>query len=98
MLESLALSSGLELLGRTHFLAPGHALAFHAFEPHAVPPIADNGGERIAAVAWVHSWIADPLERRILRELEGVRAELAAPDASPHYDFVALNLFRHWMR
>jgi len=71
--------------GETHVKLPkGDGVIYPTGELHAVRPV--TSGERICAVTWVQSMVADPTRRRIAYELDLVCQSIARkmPDSEEH--------------
>jgi PKHD-type hydroxylase len=79
-------------------LPAGSAVVYPSSTLHRVKPVTE--GERLAAVTWVQSYVADPARREILYDVDKVRRRLmnAEPDAE-ETDIafkVYANLLRMW--
>lgn len=80
-------------------LEPGNAILYPSTTIHRVTPV--TRGVRLAAITWLHSWIADSQQRELLVQLDEARA-LAARDAPTDARLQVLleslrtNLFRMW--
>lgn len=79
-------------------LPAGWAVVYPSSTLHRVKPV--TAGQRLAAVTWVQSFVADPARREILYDLDKVRRRLA--DLDPDGDQTDLafktyaNLLRLW--
>lgn len=80
-------------------LEPGNAILYPSTTIHRVTPV--TRGTRIAAITWLHSWIADIQQRELLVQLDEARA-LALRGAPGDARLLVLleslrtNLFRMW--
>ncbi|WP_193369312.1 Fe2+-dependent dioxygenase [Pelagibius marinus] len=79
-------------------LPAGSAVVYPSSTLHRVKPV--TRGERLAAVTWVQSYIADPARREVLYDVDKVRRRLmnAEPDAE-ETDIafkIYANLLRMW--
>lgn len=80
-------------------LEPGNAILYPSSTIHRVTPV--TRGVRLAAITWLHSWIADTQQRELLVQLDEARA-LAARGAAPDprlqvlLESLRANLFRMW--
>lgn len=79
-------------------LPAGWAVAYPSSTLHRVKPVTE--GERLAAVTWVQSYIADPARREILYDLDKVRRRLGSVDPDGEETDLAFkayaNLLRMW--
>ena len=80
-------------------LEPGSAILYPSTTIHRVTPV--TRGVRVAAITWLHSWIADAAQRELLVQLDEARALAslaAAGDARLQVLLESLrtNLFRMW--
>ena len=82
-------------------LDAGDAILYPSTTIHQVAPV--TRGQRIAAITWLHSWIADTSQRELLIQLEEARALVAsgaAGAANPRLrvllESLKTNLFRMW--
>lgn len=79
-------------------LPAGDAVLYPTQALHRVNPVI--GGERVAVVGWVRSYIRDPLQRETLFEMDiAVRSVFDREGKSPLYDTLSktrANLFRMW--
>lgn len=80
-------------------LEPGSAILYPSTTIHRVTPV--TRGVRLAAITWLHSWIADSQQRELLVQLDEARA-LASRNAPNDARLQVLleslrtNLFRMW--
>jgi PKHD-type hydroxylase len=80
-------------------LEAGDAILYPSTTIHQVAPV--TRGVRLAAITWMHSWIADSSQRELLVQLDEARA-LAARGAAPDprlqvlLESLKTNLFRMW--
>ena len=80
-------------------LSAGDAILYPSTTIHQVAPV--TRGERIAAITWLHSWVADVSQRELLVQLDEARA-IAARVATPDprlqvlLESLRTNLFRMW--
>ena len=93
----LAIEIGAQEL--SYKLEPGNAILYPSTTIHRVTPV--TRGVRLAAITWLHSWIADAAQRELLVQLDEARAlaSLAAGgDARLQVLLESLrtNLFRMW--
>jgi PKHD-type hydroxylase len=76
----------------------GWAVAYPSSTLHRVKPVI--AGERLAAVTWVQSYVADPARREILYDLDKVRRRLSNVDPDGGETDIAFktyaNLLRMW--
>lgn len=81
-------------------LDAGDAVLYATSATHRVATV--TRGERLAAVGWVQSYVADAGERDILFDLSLTRLQLAQAGAAPEYllalDRAISNLLRRWAR
>jgi PKHD-type hydroxylase len=79
-------------------LGPGSILTYPSTTLHRVAPV--TGGQRLAAVGWVRSFIRDPAHRELLFELETTRRRLFEREGkTADGDLLAkcaTNLLRMW--
>lgn len=79
-------------------LPAGSAVVYPSSMLHRVKPV--TAGERLAAVTWLQSYVADPARRELLYELDKVRRRLTEVDPeSPETDLAFksyANLLRMW--
>ncbi len=78
-------------------LEPGAAVIYPSTTIHQVRPVAR--GERLVAVAWIHSYIADAAKRQILYQINQLIASRSGEgDAAARVQMEAIknNLFRMW--
>ena len=79
-------------------LPAGWAVAYPSSTLHRVKPV--TAGERLAAVTWVQSYIADPARREILYDLDKIRRRLGNLDPDGEETDLAFkayaNLLRMW--
>ena len=79
-------------------LEPGNAVLYPSTTIHRVTPV--TRGVRLAAITWLHSWIADTQQRELLVQLDEARALAlrGAGDARLQVLLESLraNLFRMW--
>lgn len=80
-------------------LDPGSAILYPSTTIHRVTPV--TRGVRLAAITWLHSWIADAQQRELLVQLEEARALAARSVPLDKRQQVLLeslhtNLFRMW--
>ena len=93
----LAIELGAQELA--YKLEPGNAILYPSTTIHRVTPV--MRGVRLAAITWLHSWIADSQQRELLVQLEEARV-LAARDAPDDARLQVLleslrtNLLRMW--
>lgn len=80
-------------------LEAGDAILYPSTTIHQVAPV--TRGVRLAAITWMHSWIADSHQRELLVQLDEARA-IAARGAAPDprlqvlLESLKTNLFRMW--
>lgn len=81
-------------------LNAGDAILYPSTTIHQVAPV--TRGVRLAAITWLHSWIADASQRELLVQLDEARA-IAARGAAPGeprlqvlLESLRTNLFRMW--
>jgi PKHD-type hydroxylase len=81
-------------------LQAGDAILYPSTTIHQVAPV--TRGVRLAAITWLHSWIADASRRELLVQLDEARA-IAARGAAPGdprlqvlLESLRTNLFRMW--
>ena len=81
-------------------LQAGDAILYPSTTIHQVAPV--TRGVRLAAITWLHSWIADASRRELLVQLDEARA-IAARGAGPAdprlqvlLESLRTNLFRMW--
>lgn len=81
-------------------LEAGDAILYPSTTIHQVAPV--TRGVRLAAITWLHSWIADGNQRELLVQLDEARA-IAARGAAPGdprlqvlLESLKTNLFRMW--
>lgn len=81
-------------------LRAGDAILYPSTTIHQVAPV--TRGVRVAAITWLHSWIADAGRRELLVQLDEARA-IAARGAAPGdprlqvlLESLRTNLFRMW--
>lgn len=81
-------------------LNAGDAILYPSTTIHQVAPV--TRGVRLAAITWLHSWVADASQRELLVQLEEARA-IAARGAAPGeprlqvlLESLRTNLFRMW--
>jgi PKHD-type hydroxylase len=81
-------------------LNAGDAILYPSTTIHQVAPV--TRGVRIAAITWLHSWIADASRRELLSQLDEARA-IAVRGAAPGdprlqvlLESLKTNLFRMW--
>lgn len=91
----------IELGGQelTYKLDPGSAILYPSTTIHRVTPV--TRGVRLAAITWLHSWIADSQQRELLVQLDEARALVSrsAPDDARLQvllESLRTNLFRMW--
>lgn len=93
---ALVIEDGFE--SRSVRLPAGSAILYPSTALHRVEPVA--GGERLAVVGWVESWVRSAEEREILFDLErSLKAVHAADGKSALFDTLAKtrsNLLRMW--
>jgi PKHD-type hydroxylase len=81
-------------------LAAGDAMLYPAGSIHRVAPV--ESGERLAAVGWVQSLVADAAQREILFDLSVARTRLAGAGVAREdllgIDKAISNLLRQWAR
>ncbi|MCF7223583.1 Fe2+-dependent dioxygenase [Marilutibacter chinensis] len=83
-------------------LDPGSAILYPSTTIHRVTPV--TRGVRIAAITWLHSWIADSNRRELLVQLDEARALIARGAAGETerqrvqvlLESLRTNLFRMW--
>jgi len=79
-------------------LPAGCAVIYPSSTLHRVKPV--TAGQRLAAVTWVQSYVADPARREILYELDRVRRRLGEVDPDGDETDLAFktyaNLLRMW--
>jgi PKHD-type hydroxylase len=79
-------------------LPAGWAVVYPSSTLHRVKPV--TAGERLAAVTWVQSFVADPARREILYDLDRVRRRLGEVDPDGDETDLAFksyaNLLRMW--
>jgi len=79
-------------------LPAGSAVVYPSSTLHRVKPV--TAGERLAAVTWVQSFIADPARREVLYEMDKVRRRLSELDPDGEVTDLAFktyaNLLRMW--
>ena len=79
-------------------LPAGCAVVYPSSTLHRVKPV--TGGERLAAVTWVQSFVADPARREVLYDLDRIRRRLGSVDpdgAETDLSFKTYaNLLRMW--
>ncbi|NIA67726.1 Fe2+-dependent dioxygenase [Pelagibius litoralis] len=79
-------------------LPAGSAVLYPSSTLHRVKPVA--AGERLAAVTWVQSFIADPARREILIDVDRMRRRLTSVDPDGEETDLAFktyaNLLRMW--
>ncbi|GAB3100783.1 Fe2+-dependent dioxygenase [Lysobacter terrae] len=80
-------------------LNAGDAILYPSTTIHQVAPV--TRGVRVAAITWLHSWIADANQRELLVQLDEARAIAArAPAPDPRLqvllESLKTNLFRMW--
>jgi PKHD-type hydroxylase len=79
-------------------LPAGAAVVYSSSTLHRVTPI--TRGERLAAVTWVQSFVRDPAQRELLRDLDVVRHAMAKHGPEAHETDLAFkcyaNLLRLW--
>ena len=92
----------IELGGQelSYKLEPGSAILYPSTTIHRVAPV--TRGVRLAAITWLHSWIADAAQRELLVQLDEARA-IAVRGAAPGdprlqvlLESLRTNLFRMW--
>ena len=81
-------------------LEAGDAILYPSTTIHQVAPV--TRGVRLAAITWLHSWVADSNQRELLVQLDEARA-IAARGTSPGdprlqvlLESLKTNLFRMW--
>lgn len=76
----------------------GSAVMYDTGLMHRVEPI--TGGSRVVTVGWLQSWIQDPQERAILRDLKSAIFEAASRDNDSEETIrlrrIHANLMRRW--
>lgn len=79
-------------------LPAGSAIVYPSTTIHRVTPV--TRGVRLAAITWLHSWVADSNKRELLVQVEEARALAAAgPDNArlqTLLEVLRTNLFRMW--
>ncbi|MEQ8357062.1 MAG: Fe2+-dependent dioxygenase [Kiloniellaceae bacterium] len=79
-------------------LPAGAAVVYPSSMLHRVKPV--TAGERLAAVTWVQSFVADPARREVLYDIDRLRRRLNAIDADSEETDIAFkayaNLLRMW--
>jgi len=79
-------------------LPAGSAVVYPSSTLHRVKPV--TGGERLAAVTWVQSFVADPARREVLYDIDKVRRRLGELDPDGDVTDLAFktyaNLTRMW--
>jgi PKHD-type hydroxylase len=81
-------------------LNAGDAILYPSTTIHQVAPV--TRGARVAAITWLHSWVADSNRRELLVQLEEARAIAlrGAPPGDPRLqvllESLRTNLFRMW--
>lgn len=79
-------------------LPAGWAVVYPSSTLHRVKPV--TAGERLAAVTWVQSFVADPARREVLYDIDKVRRRLAELDPDGNETDLAFktyaNLLRMW--
>jgi PKHD-type hydroxylase len=78
-------------------LAPGEAIIYPSDTLHEVEPV--TKGERLVAITFIQSQVADPTRRNLLFELNEVAALEGlkmAPENFTRLQFVQANLLRQW--
>ncbi len=79
-------------------LPAGSAVIYPSSTLHRVKPVTE--GERLAAVTWVQSFVADPARREVLADLDRVRRRLGEVDTDGEETDLAFktytNLLRMW--
>ncbi len=80
-------------------LEPGSAILYPSTTIHRITPV--TRGVRLAAITWLHSWIADSQQRELLVQLDEARALVSrnAPDDARLQvllESLRTNLFRMW--
>ena len=79
-------------------LPAGSAVVYPSSTLHRVKPVTE--GERLAAVTWVQSYIADPARREILYDIDKIRRRLGSVDPDGEETDLAFkayaNLLRMW--
>lgn len=78
--------------------AAGDALLYPSTTVHQVAPV--TRGERLVAITWLQSYIADPAKRELLLQIEEARAIEHAGARNPRVEVLLAaarsNLFRMW--
>ena len=78
----------------------GHAVLYDSGLAHRVEEV--RSGTRLVAVGWIESWIGDPQQRAILRELQAAIRDASARDAEGEEAIrlrrIRGNLVRRWAR
>lgn len=76
--------------------AAGSAVLYPSTSIHEVKPV--TSGERLVAVAWMQSCVADPMQRQMLYALGrvAVQGQALTKEARVDLEFVRTNLTRMW--
>ena len=82
-------------------LDAGDLVLYPSTELHEVRPV--TAGERIVAVGWIESLVADPAQRALLFDLENLKASLGSSHEANSMELLTLdkaiaNLLRMWAR
>lgn len=77
-------------------LPAGSAVIYPSSTLHRVKPV--TAGERLAAVTWVQSFVADPAKREVLADLDRVRRRLGEVDPDGAETDLAFKSFTNLLR
>lgn len=77
-------------------LMAGAAVVYPSSTLHRVKPV--TAGERLAAVTWVQSYVADPTRREVLYDLDKVRRRLGEVDPDGSETDLAFKTFANLLR
>jgi PKHD-type hydroxylase len=77
-------------------LPAGSAVIYPSSTLHRVKPVTE--GERLAAVTWVQSFVADPAKREVLADMDRVRRRLSEVDPDGEETDLAFKSFTNLLR
>jgi PKHD-type hydroxylase len=77
-------------------LPAGSAVVYPSSTLHRVKPVSE--GERLAAVTWVQSYVADPARREVLYDVDKVRRRLMKADPDSEETDIAFKVYSNLLR